>query len=48
MQISVLENQKTSGGLGNLHVNGWQKKGEKIGMGTLYLISCHLQESGLD
>ncbi len=40
MQINAPESQKTSGGLGDLHVNDWEN-GE-IGIGTLYLVSRQL------
>ncbi len=36
------DKQKTSGSLGNLHVNDWQENGGRIGLGILYLVSCHL------
>ena len=42
MQISALKNQKTSGGLGNFHVNDKENRG-KIRTGTLYLVFRHLQ-----
>ncbi len=44
MQISVSKSQKTSGGLGDLHVDDWENR-RKIGIGTLYVISRHLQGS---
>ena len=40
-QISALKNQKTSDSLGNFNIDD-EKNGRRIGMGTLYLISCHL------
>ncbi len=38
MQTRILKNQKTIGGLGNLHVSDWEKR-RRIGTGTLYLVS---------
>ncbi len=45
MPISASKNQKTSSGLGDLHVNDWKKNGEKerIRAGTLHLVSHHFQ-----
>ncbi len=46
MQTSALKKQKTSSNLGNLYVNDWENGGNKrTGMGTLYLLSFHLQGS---
>ncbi len=42
MPLSVQTSQKTSGGLGDLHVNDWQENGG-IRVGTLHLVSCYFQ-----
>ena len=42
MQISALKSQKTSNGLGNLHIED-KENGEKIRVGTLHLVSRHFQ-----
>ena len=45
MQTNALISQKTSGGLGNLHVSDWEE-GE-IRAGILYLVSRYFQGSDL-
>ena len=45
MQTSALKSQKTSGGLSDIHLGDWKKRG-RIRVGTLHLVSCHFQ--GLD
>ena len=47
MQTSALKSQKTSGGLGNLYGNDWEKGG-RIRMITLYLVARHFQRSDRD
>ncbi len=43
MLPSVKTSQKTSGGLGDLHVDDWQEnKGTRVG--ALHLVSCYFQE----
>ena len=39
------KSQKTSGNLGNLHVNDWQKNEKKIKTGTLHLVFPHFERS---
>ena len=36
IQADVLKSQKTGDDLDNLHVNNWQEKRKRTGMGTLY------------
>lgn len=43
MPTTVLKSQKTSSCFSNLHVNDWKEKRRKIGIGTVYLISCDFQ-----
>ena len=45
--MSVLKNQKTSGGLNNLYINDY-KKNKEIRTDILYLVSCNLQGSNQD
>ncbi len=47
MLISTPKSQKTSGGLGNFHVNDWESGG-KIRTGILHLVSRLLQGSDKD
>ncbi len=42
MQTSTLTSQKTSGGLGDLHVGDWEQG--RIRAGTLHLVSHYFQE----
>ncbi len=39
MPISILNNQKTCDGLGNLLINDWKEKRRRIGMSILHLVS---------
>ncbi len=43
MQISALENQKSSGDLGKLYIDDGEN-GRKIEMGILHSVFCHFQE----
>lgn len=43
MLKSVLKSQKISGSLDNLYINNKKENIRKIGINTLYLISCDLQ-----
>ena len=44
IRAGIPQSHKTRGGLGNLHVDDWQKKG-RIETGNLYLVSCYFQGS---
>ncbi len=46
MPPSAQTSQKTSGGLGDLHVDDWQENGGRVWAGTLHSVSRYFQ--GLD